>query len=35
MIYEKRTIPLAAVGTDACGFFYFAGKARTGLLRCE
>lgn len=35
MIYEKRTIPHAAVGTDAYGFFCFAGKARTGLLRRE
>ena len=35
MIYEKRTIPHAAVGTDAYGFFCFAGKARSGLLRRE
>lgn len=33
MIYEKQTIPHAAVGTDAYGFFCFAGKARSGLLR--
>ena len=35
MIYEKRTIPHVAVGTDAYGFFCFAGKTRSGLLRRE
>ena len=35
MIYEKRAIPHAAVGTDAYGFFCFAGKARSGLLHRE
>ena len=35
MIYEKRTIPHAAVGICAYGFFCFAGKAQSGLLRRE
>lgn len=35
MIYEKWVITHAAVGTDAYGFFCFAGKARSGLLRRE
>ena len=35
MIYEKWTIPHAAVGTDACGFFDFVGKVRSGLLLCD
>lgn len=35
LIYENIFLLHAAVGTDAYGFFCFAGKARSGLLRRE